>query len=101
MCNRKFKKVICFVLTLVTVLTIALPALAGSIVTPNGGRAKLWKTATSSGKDYVAYISSGNSASRLNTKVSNNRYNVSAYGYNSNSVYDNYSGWINKAYYQD
>lgn len=95
------KKMICLILVVVAIFSIALPALAGSIVTPNGGRAKLWRYASSSGSDYVAYISSGNSASLLSSTISNGRYNVNAYGYNSKSVYGYYKGWINSSYYRN
>lgn len=97
--NSRLKKLVCLVLVMISIFAIALPAMAGSIVTPNGGRAFLWRTSTSSGTDYVAYISSGNSASLLNSTPSNSRYNVNAYGYNSKKVYGYYKGWINMAYY--
>lgn len=97
---KKMKKSVCLVLVVVAVLATAIPAFAGTIVTPGGGRAFLWRYATSSGEDYVAYISSGNSAYLLNSNPSNNRYNVNAYGYNSVPSYAWYKGWINTAYYQ-
>lgn len=48
----------------------------------------------------VDYIPSGNSANLLNNTDYNNRYNVNAYGYNSNWNDGWYSGWIIIAYYQ-
>ena len=95
---KKTIKLLGLTLSAILMLLITIPAFAGTIVTPNGGRAILWKTATSSGSDYVAYISSGNSATLLGGP-SNSRYNVNAYGYNSSSVYGWYKGWINTAYY--
>ncbi len=95
------KKKMALVLVAVLLTSIAATALAGYIVTPNGGRAILWKNSTSSGSEYVAYISSGNSATLKNSSPSNGRYYVSAYGYNSSRVYGYYNGWINAAYYYD
>ena len=95
------KKFIAAILILVSLMGLSSVAFAGKIVTPNGGRAILWRTATSSGEDYVAYISSGDYATKYPKPMSNNRYNVKAYGYNSKKEYKYYSGWINKAYWQD
>lgn len=95
------KKLLCLTLVLVAVLGVSVPALAGKIVTPNGGRAILWKGAYSSGDDYVAYVSSGNSATLLQQSAVNSRKNVNAYGYNSKEEYDYYKGWVNQSYYVD
>lgn len=98
---KNIRKIVCLVLVAITLLAITVPAFAGTIVTPNNGRAKLWKYATSSGSEYVAYISSGNEATLKSSTASNGRYNVTAFGYNSANKKANYTGWINTAYYQN
>ncbi len=98
---KNMKKFFCFVFLVIAILAMALPAFAGRIVTPNGGRAILWKTDTSTGSDYVAYISSGNSATLNSSVPSNNRYDVNAYGYDSQYNYGYYDGWINMEYYKN
>jgi len=97
---KDMKKVVCLVLVVMSILAVSIPAFAGSIVTPNGGRAKLWSTSTTT-TSYKAYISSGNDATLLNNTASSGRYNVKAYGYNSSMTYGYYKGWINTDYYVD
>lgn len=95
------KKVICMLIVATLMMSCMAVAFAGSIVTPNGGRALLWRTSTSTGTDYVAYVSSGNPATLISSTPSNGRYHVNAYGYNSSWTYGYYKGWVNTAYYQD
>lgn len=98
---KNLKKIVFLALVVVAVLAIALPASAGSIVTPNGGRTYLYTKSTSPAGEYVAYVSSGASASLAGGGTANGRTHVTAYGYNSQTppVYKNYTGWVNSAYY--
>ena len=95
------KKAVCILMVAILVIGLATTAFAGKIVTPNGGRAKLWKSSDPGETVYKAYISSGNSATKQQANAVNNRYKVKAYGYNSKKVYGWYTGWIKTAYYQD
>lgn len=97
--KKVLRAMLCAALILTVVVTPML-AMAGKIVTPNGGRAILWRNSGSSGSDYVAYVSSGNTASKL-PGATTKRFQVNAYGYNSKYIYGWYKGWINRAYWVD
>lgn len=93
------KKFFTLALTLVMLMSMTTAAFAAKIVTPNGGRAILWRKSCSSGSDYVAYVSSGSPA-KSKGEFGNGRHHVSAYGYNSKKIKGWYVGWINNAYFQ-
>lgn len=95
------KKIVCVMIVALLVIGIAATSLAGVIHTPNGGFAKLWKKAYSTGREYIAYISDGNTANKKQTASENGRYKVNAYGYNSRKEYAWRTGWINTDYYFD
>ena len=91
---NRVKKTVCLALVVLTLVAVAMPAFAIT-GTVTGGTLKLWKTATET-VIYVAYMPNGTTVTIYGT--SNNRYDCSGYGYNSQNTWGTYRGWGNTAY---